>query len=124
MKANPELIEFIHEARRKGFDDSSIKKPLIDNGWTIKDIQLAFEKANSQRFIKEGGKNKIAIYLSDEIISVVSKRAKKNLLSVPEQIEDIVRRSSIHSKSSTTSKEKLDDLLVSIFSRKKTGRKK
>jgi predicted metal-dependent phosphotriesterase family hydrolase len=124
MKANPELIEFIHEARRKGFDDSSIKKPLIDNGWSIKDIQLAFDKANKERFLKEGGKNKITIYLSDEILLSVSKRAKKNLFSIPEQVEDIVRRSSIHSKNSTTSKEKLDDLLVSIFSRKKTGRKK
>lgn len=68
---------------------------------------------------------KITVSLSDDEVKVLEKRAKKNMLSLTEQIEDIVRRSCVNYKSgSTYSKVKPDDRLVSIFSRQKRGRKK
>ncbi|VVB77929.1 Uncharacterised protein [uncultured archaeon] len=66
----------------------------------------------------------INIKLSDEDVKLLGKRAKKNLLTLREQVEDIVRRSCINSKKNTTSNSKCDDSLVNIFSRDKRGGKK
>jgi len=66
----------------------------------------------------------ITIQLSDEEATILEKRAKKNFLTLKEQIEDIVRRSAISYKKGTVRKIKVDDRLVDIFSRQKTGRKK
>tara|TARA_Y100000310_G_scaffold142407_1_gene141936 strand:- start:3432 stop:3659 length:228 start_codon:yes stop_codon:yes gene_type:complete len=66
----------------------------------------------------------ITITISDKVHSALSSRAKKNLLSVREQIEDILRRSSISYKKRSSSKIKVDDKLVGIFSRQRSGRKK
>ncbi len=68
---------------------------------------------------------KITIEISDNEKKILEKRAKENLLSLSEQIEDIVRRSTINYKeNSTYSKVKPDDRLVQIFSREVCGRKK
>ena len=67
-------------------------------------------------------KNQVCIFLSNEILETLDKRAKKNMMTLPEQIEDILRRSSIR-KASATTQEKLDDMLIACFSRKKTGKK-
>lgn len=57
-----------------------------------------------------------------KVYSILDKRAKKNLLSLQEQIEDILRRSCVNIK--TNRKEpKIDDLFVSIFSRRKYQKK-
>ena len=55
---------------------------------------------------------------------ILKKRAKKNLFSLREQIEDIVRRSCVNSSKGTYRPIKVDDNLVAIFSREKRGRKK
>jgi hypothetical protein len=66
----------------------------------------------------------ITINLDDDVFSIIKKRAKSNLLSTKEQVEDIVRRSAVSYKNKDTRKAiKPDDKLVSIFSRHKTGRK-
>ena len=68
---------------------------------------------------------KITVSLSDNEIKILKKRAKKNLLSLREQVEDIVRRSCVSYKGgSGYTRVKPDDRLVSIFSREKRGRKK
>lgn len=67
-------------------------------------------------------KKRVTIELDSEIITKLEKRAKKNVLSLREQIEDIVRRSAISSRISSSSG-KCDDTLVEIFSRK-TKKKK
>jgi hypothetical protein len=68
---------------------------------------------------------KITISLDDDELKILKKRAKKNLLSLKEQIEDIVRRSCIRSKQSKGYKSiKIDDKLVGIFSRDRRGRRK
>ena len=65
----------------------------------------------------------ITISISEEIKKVISKRAKKNLISVKEQIEEIIRQSAIRTKSGTgVSKFKVDDRLVEVFSRQKKGK--
>ena len=66
----------------------------------------------------------ITISLNEEEEKLLKKRAKKNLLTLREQVEDIIRRSCITYKEGTTSSVKVDDKLVEIFSREKRGRKK
>lgn len=65
---------------------------------------------------------KITISLSDEEVKTLNKRAKKNILSLKEQIEDIIRRSCINYKKPSYSRVKPDDRLVSIFSRERRGK--
>jgi len=68
---------------------------------------------------------RITISLSDKETKILEKRAKKNIMSLKEQIEDIVRRSCVNYKSGKSySKVKPDDRLISIFSREMRGRKK
>ena len=113
------LLKFITKARKRGFSDSLIRKVLIRNKWTEGDINEAFKKLHPKQKIK----NQICIFLSDEVLKSLQKRAKRNLFTLSEQIEDILRRSSVRKKK-TQSQEKIDDLLVAIFSRSQRGRKK
>jgi len=70
-------------------------------------------------------KKMISIFLSNELVKLIEKRARKNMLSVPEQIEDILRRSTIsQGKKKSAYYAKVDDKLVGLFSRHKTGPKK
>jgi len=67
----------------------------------------------------------ITINIGEDVKKIISKRAKKNLLSLREQIEDILRKSAVRTKSGISYKTlKIDDKLVSVFSRDKRGRKK
>ena len=117
---NPKLVKFIEEARKRGFDDYEIREPLLKQGWPSEEIEKVF------LFLKPKYKfkNKVSVFLDTELLNMLEKRAKKNMLTIGEQIEDILRRSTIsHSKKKTAYDEKLDDTLISVFSRKKTGRK-
>jgi hypothetical protein len=67
---------------------------------------------------------KITIDLDENVRKVLMKRAKKNLLTLREQIEDILRRSCVRSAGKSYYNEKVDDKLVGIFSRSRKGRKK
>jgi hypothetical protein len=68
---------------------------------------------------------RVTIELDKEETKILEKRAKKNLFSLKEQVEDIVRRSCVSASSgSTASEENIDDRLVSVFSRVKRGKKK
>lgn len=115
------LVNFIIEARKRGYSDLQIKEPLLRNGWAVNKIDSAFDYLNP----KFKSKNQICIFLDAEILKRLEKRAKKNLFTIPEQIEDILRRSCVMGKQSTgAGKEKIDDLLVECFSRSKRGRKR
>jgi len=114
-KANKELVKFIREARKRGFDDIQIKEPLLKNNWSLAEIEKAFAYITP----KYKFKNKVDIYLDSDILRILEKRSKQNLFTISEQIEDIIRRSCITAKKNKNKTEKLDDLLVSIFSRKK-----
>ena len=66
----------------------------------------------------------ITIRIEEEIQKIIGKRAKKNLLTIKEQIEEIIRQSAVRSKSGTSpSSFKIDDRLVEVFSRHKKKRK-
>lgn len=115
------LIAFIKEARKRSFSDITIRNSLMNHGWPLVEIEKAF----SELAPKHSSKNQVTLFLDNELIEALEKRAKKNMMTVSEQIEDILRRSSINQKNKKSSyNEKLDDTLVSVFSRKKTGRKK
>ncbi|MFA5020376.1 MAG: hypothetical protein WC533_04755 [Candidatus Pacearchaeota archaeon] len=67
---------------------------------------------------------KIIINIDEQEEKILNKRAKKNLLTLKEQVEDIVRRSCItFSNSPSTATSKCDDALVDIFSRQKKGKR-
>jgi hypothetical protein len=118
---NKELVNFIKEARKRGFGDADVKKALINHGWPLAEVENAFNYT-APRYVN---KNQITLFLSDELMNILEKRAKKNMLTVSEQIEDILRRSTINqSKKKSPYDAKLDDTLISIFSRRKTGPKK
>ncbi|MEK6812129.1 MAG: hypothetical protein AABX76_01075 [Nanoarchaeota archaeon] len=65
----------------------------------------------------------ITIDIGDDIQKIISKRAKKNMLTLREQVEDIVRQSAVRTKAGSVSDDKIDDTLVGVFSRSKRGRK-
>jgi len=117
---NKRLIDFIKEARRRGYGDGDIKSSLINYGWPFTEIESAFKYLEP----KYVNKNQITLFLSDELINALKKRANKNMLTIPEQVEDILRRSTINHSSSTSSSEKLNDSLIALFSRKRTGPKR
>lgn len=68
----------------------------------------------------------ITISIDGEAKKILAKRAKKNMFTLREQIEDILRRSALMTKSSSRKYKgvRVDDRLVGIFSREKRGRKK
>lgn len=114
---NKELVKFIKEARKRGFDDFEIREPLLKKGWPSIEIEKAFSELTPRPDYK--CKNQITLFLDSDLLKLVEKRAKKNMLKVNEQIEDIIRRSCINQKIKTKTPQDIDDLLVSIFSRKR-----
>lgn len=67
----------------------------------------------------------ITIDIDESVRKIISKRAKTNLLTLKEQIEDILRKSAVRTKSSGKyAYIKVDDKLVAVFSRERRGRKK
>ena len=111
--ANPDLIRFILEAQKRGFQDDKIKEALLSNKWPEREINSSFQALRKPRHFKES----LNIWLDTEVLKKLEKRAKRNLLTLPEQVEDILRRSVINQKS-TQKSEKIDDMLVGLFSRK------
>lgn len=109
-----DLLKFIREARKRSFSLEEIRAPLLKQGWPIEEIEKAFLTLK----LKSEKKISITISLPQSVINIIEKRSKKNLLSIEEQIEDIVRRSAVTGKARTTHSDNIDDLLVSIFSRK------
>ena len=120
MKTNAELVSFIRESRKRGFDDFEIREPLLKKGWPLEEIEKAFYVLKPKYKLK----NKISVYLDSEVLKIIDKRAKKNMLTLNEQIEDILRRSCINMKKGITKPVKCDDSLVAIFSREKRGRRR
>ncbi len=112
---NSDLLKFMRESRRRGFSDDKIRESLLSNGWPIIEIEKSFSVLRKENH----SKNSLTIWLDSEVISKLEKRAKRNLMTLPEQIEDILRRSVINAKGISKQKEKLDDMLVGLFSRRK-----
>jgi hypothetical protein len=117
--ANLSLIKFIKEARNRGFDDFQIRSPLLKKGWPESEVSAAFEEIKVREKEYSGAKVQLKINLDKKVYNILDKRAKKNLLSAEEQAEDIIRRSAALSLKRTPKAEKMDDLLVSLFSRKR-----
>ena len=68
-------------------------------------------------------KKSVTIELDDRVVAKLKKRAKKNMLSLREMIEDIVRRSAVLSGGVSISGDS-NDAFVNIFSRKTKLKKK
>ena len=116
----PDLIYFIKESRKRGLSDSEIKKLLLENNWKNEIINENFSSlhlaSSSQKPIQ---KKSVTINLDSSIITILEKRAKKNMMNLNEQIEDIIRRSAVNARVSSPKQEKLDDLLIPLFCRKR-----
>jgi hypothetical protein len=113
------LTKFVKEARKRGFSDLDIRKEVKLKGYSLLDLEKVFIKLQPKVYYK----NQICLFLNKEVIDILQKRAKKNKFNLSEQIEDILRRSSIR-KSTKKSSDKIDDLLLKCFSRSTRGRKK
>jgi hypothetical protein len=62
----------------------------------------------------------LTISIPEDVKKILTKRAKKNMLSLKEQAEEILRQSAIRTKAGLSSSNcASDDKLVEIFSRKK-----
>ena len=118
--ADKDLINFIKEARKRGYTDSQIKMPLLKKGWPLNKVEAAFASLN----VKHQFKNRVCLFLDPEILGILEKRADKNLFTISEQIEDILRRSCVNQLKKKPTSPKINDLLVSIFSRRKYVSKK
>ncbi len=187
-----QYIDYILEARKRGFRDDVIKQSLIEKNWPESEIVKAFYRIDGEADrTKELGEEKeapkkeskqtnkelkkeikkpvekqvkkpsidtenkikqeiqehqqlnkdlqdleldaeinlrnnrsIILFLDEELREALEKRAKKNMFTLPEQIEDILRRSALNQKlKRTLPEDKLDDKLVGLFSRKNTGPK-
>jgi len=135
---------YIKECRKGGFDDIAIKESLIAKNWPEREIDRAFAYLNKTEIKKEvrGHEelsreideevkekeqefgNSVVIFLDSDLKNALEKRAKKNMFTLPEQVEDILRRSTLNMKGKKSiGDEKLDDKLVGLFSRKNTGQK-
>jgi hypothetical protein len=118
-----QITDFIDNARKRGYSDRTIKEAFLNAGWPVEKIDSAFQSLSP----KFKSKNQVCIFLSDDLMNVLEKSAKKNMLSISEQIEDILRRSTLSFKKSGSASDindKLDDHLISLFSRKRTGKRK
>jgi hypothetical protein len=124
MVPNNNLIKFIKEARKRGFDDYSIRTPLLKQGWPEAEVECAFAALKRKAREHTSFKNKVVIYLDNDLMKMIDRRAKKNMLTLPEQVEDTLRRSCISLKNKPSVSQKIDDLLVSIFSRQKRNGKR
>ncbi len=113
--ANKALVKFIKEARKRGFDDYEIREPLLKRGWPLEEIEDAF--SSLKPIVKY--KNKLNIYLDNDVLRVLERRAKRNLFRLDEQINDILRRSAVKARRTKAEVEKLDDMLVGLFSRRR-----
>jgi hypothetical protein len=111
---NKSLLNFIKEATKRGYTQNQIVQCLISHRWPKKEIDKAFELMQEEN----NTDNRITLFLNDETMNILRKRAKKNLFTIQEQIEDILRRSCMVKKN-TAKQEKLDDFLLTCFSRKK-----
>ena len=109
------LADFIIEARKRDFTDKQIRTALLNHKWPKFKIDRAFNSLVPKLKVK----NQVCVFLNNQILTTLSKRAKKNSMTLGEQIEDILRRSSVR-KSGSSRRMKIDDFLVSVFSRAKT----
>ena len=114
------LEEFIVEARKRGFSDADIRRALQQKNWQPEMYEKVFDSLNPKFKLK----NQISVFLSNETLAVLEKRAKKNMLTISEQIEDIIRRSCALSGTSQAEDKDIDDKLIGIFSRKTKKNKK
>lgn len=65
----------------------------------------------------------LTIFIDDEEELILEKRAKKNLMDLNQQVQDIIRRSCVNSKNKlSTPKDPCDDRLVKIFSKQNRGK--
>ena len=134
LEINSELVKYIKECREKGFEDYQIRIPLLDNGWPLDEVERAFYEIKQQenkklkkKQVKDNKiiyvyKNSMTVHLSEDVFKIIEKRARKNILTPEEQVEDIIRRSCVNTKKSSEIQDNVDDIFLKLFSRKNTGR--
>src|SRR3989344_62015 len=113
--ANSQLVEFIKESRKKGFNDWQIREPLLKGGWPMKEVEDAFHSLREDT----ASKTQITVFLDKDIYASIEKRAKKNMFNLHEQIEDILRRSCISLKQKPMQSDDIDDKFIGLFSRRR-----
>lgn len=130
MEPNAELVKFISECRAQGFEDYEARIALAEHGWPLNEIMAAFEEVKKEedrklkkKILRENKtvyvyKNSMTVHLDSEVLKIIEKRAKRNMLTAEEQVEDIIRRSCVNTKKKAETEDKVDDLFLKLFSRK------
>jgi len=113
-RPNKILVKFIKEARKRGFSDLESRDMMIAKKWPIIEIEKAFLSLQPKFKLK----NQVCLFLNNEIAEKLQKRAKKNLFTISEQIEDILRRSCATRKRRKFV-DNIDDKFLAFFTRKK-----
>jgi len=122
--SDQKLLDFIKTARERGFEDYQIREPLLAKGWPVKEVDSAFlELKSREKKIALKSKTKIEILIDNTVLKSIEKRANRNIFTLNEQIEDILRRSCVNlNKKKGFEEEKLDDKFIALFSRKKQSK--
>ena len=115
MNIQSTLKKFIKNCRSKGYSDFEIKKAILNKGYPLKEIEKAFFSLEP----KHQYKNQVCLFLGNDLLKVLEKRARKKMMTLSEQIEDVLRRSCVNQINKTPKPKVLDDMLVGIFSRGK-----
>lgn len=68
-------------------------------------------------------KERITLEIDRNTLSVLEKRAKKEMMSIEELAADILRRSAVSSRLSSTGSDNVQDKFLTFFSRKSKKRK-
>jgi hypothetical protein len=66
----------------------------------------------------------ITLNINDKLWKSIQKRATKDLLTPEEEIENIIQRSMVNYTGKSSDTDKVDDPLISIFSRKQSSKSK
>jgi len=69
-------------------------------------------------------KKLLTIEIESDVLKLLQRRAKRNMMSVSELISDIIRRSTVFYRRMPRGMPKLEDKLIGIFSREKRGRRR
>jgi len=114
------VVDFIRESRRRGFGDDAIAQKLSDAGWSINEIDAAFNAVKNTT-----PKVRLCANIDEDVAKMLARRAKRNMMSIEEQVEDILRRSCVSMRKKTPGEEKMvGNGFISIFSRRRYSKEK
>lgn len=96
-----EYVNYIKEARKRGFSDSIIKNSILEKGWPPYEVENAFLFLDEEKEMQNKKKKKkvkpvkgsITILLEPWLKGALEKKAKKHNLTIYNEIKKILKNS-------------------------------